>query len=144
MRGRGAFLAAWRDLVAALALVTFAAAGLTALEVSDGSARHRVVLPCGASGEMDFVNSVTGSPVTIQFRVCGALYDFTVRTDAAAEEYYTAGLYELGRRLAGERARELSICSEVGVDVRLGTHRYQVRHGCLEVRSKWATRWFGG
>lgn len=113
---------------------------------ANGETPSRVILsmPHGSPGSLEFVNSVTGSPVTIRFRVAARFEGFSMETDAAAEEYYTAGLYDAGMRLAGEGLRSMRACSEVGMTVRLGAHGQTVRHGCLEVRVLWPTELSGG
>jgi phosphate-selective porin len=47
------------------------------------------------SGDIRFVNSVTGQPVHIDFCIGRRFQAFSVRTDETTEDYYTNGTYDM-------------------------------------------------
>jgi hypothetical protein len=89
------------------------------------------------SGQIRFVNSVTGKPVVIHFRIGSLFNDFTVSTDETTEEYYTNGLYSLNEVVAGDSTDVLRFCSVQGIRLTLGFYDLDVKDGCLEVRLLW-------
>lgn len=89
------------------------------------------------SGQIRFVNSVTGRPVVIHFRIGSLFHDFAVRTDDTTEEYYTNGLYSLNEVVAKESTDILRFCSVRGIRLTLGCYDLDVKDGCLEVRLLW-------
>ena len=56
-------------------------------------------------GRVEFINSVTGRPVVISFKMPWRFSGFSVRTDPGTEEYYTAGGYSWNEQLSKERTR---------------------------------------
>jgi hypothetical protein len=131
--------AAPRHLVAAAsvaAAVVAAAVVRPAVVVTEAGARP-IVLLRGQSGRIRFVNSVTGRPVEIGFRVGTRFHDFAMRTDAATEEYYTSGLYALNEVASREATNALRFCSVTGVHLSVGFHELDARGGCLEVTLPW-------
>jgi hypothetical protein len=89
------------------------------------------------SGQIRFVNSVTGKPVVIRFRVGGLFHDFAFRTDEATEEYYTSGLYALNEVVARDSTDTLRFCSVKGIRLTVGFYDLDVKDGCVEVRLLW-------
>ncbi len=86
---------------------------------------------------MEFVNSVTGRPVLLEFYPVWDFRGFHAYTDPETEAYYTGGEYPWNQALARERQKELRYCSEVGLALRLGGKRCQVAGGGLRVRLLW-------
>ncbi len=120
-------------LVLALALAEVAVRARAAVVTTDHGARRLWVLR-GQAGAIRFVNSVTGRPVEIDFRI-GARFDrFAMRTDAATEEYYTAGLYPVNDVVSRDATAVLRFCSVAGIQLVLGFHHLDVKDGCLEVK----------
>ena len=89
------------------------------------------------SGRIQFVNSVTGRPVAIRFRVGTAFDRFAMTTDPATEEYYTNGVYRLNDVTSTQSTNALRFCSMNGIHLTLGFHDLDVRNGCLEVKLLW-------
>jgi hypothetical protein len=89
------------------------------------------------SGQIRFVNSVTGRPVVIHFRIGSLFHDFAVRTDETTEEYYTNGLYSLNEVVAEESTDMLRLCSIKGIRLTLGFYDLEVEDGCLEIKLLW-------
>ncbi len=87
--------------------------------------------------ELHFVNSVTGRPVSMRFGLPWHFSGFSAHTDPDTESYYTGGEYSWNEKLAGESTRELDYCSEVGISLRLGQFKYQIRHGCVRAAMLW-------
>ena len=92
------------------------------------------------SGDIQFVNSVTGRPVSIGFRIGRRFRGFSVRTDETTEAYYTNGTYDMNMRVAKEDTDHLSFCSVKGITLRMGFYTFAVKDGCLEVTLLW-TLW---
>jgi hypothetical protein len=89
------------------------------------------------SGQIRFVNSVTGRPVAIHFRIGSLFHDFAVSTDETTEHYYTNGLYSMNDALAKDSTDTLRFCSVKGIRLTLGLYDLDVKDGCLEVRLLW-------
>ncbi len=128
--GRRLFLALCLLLAGAVALVK------PAILQTEGGAKL-LVLWRGQTGSIRFVNSVTGQPVAIDFRIGRLFQNFSVATDEATEAYYTHGLYPMGDALAAESERSLKFCSSTGIELRLGFYHVHLRDGCLEARLLW-------
>ena len=90
-----------------------------------------------AAGGKPLINSVTGEPVVIRFRIGGLFRDFSVSTDPLTEAYYTSGTYSLSEAAATEATAALRFCSIGGMSLRLGFYDIEVREECLEVRLLW-------
>ncbi len=110
---------------------------LRLVAVEEGETRRFVLLPPWAEGRVEFVNSVTGKPVLLEFRPLFRFQGFRAYTDAETEAYYTAGAYPWNEALAKERRRELYYCSETGLALRLGESWFQAEGGCLRARLLW-------
>lgn len=89
------------------------------------------------SGQIHFVNSVTGGPVTIRFRIGSRFQAFSFSTNETTEDYYTSGLYDLNRMVAKESTDRLRFCSVKGISLRIGFYSMFVKNGCLEVTLLW-------
>jgi hypothetical protein len=92
------------------------------------------------SGQIQFVNSVTGRPVAIGFHIGRRFQAFSVLTDETTEAYYTNGLYDMNATVAKESTDQLSFCSMRGISLRIGFYTFSVKDGCLEVTLVW-TLW---
>lgn len=86
---------------------------------------------------MEFVNSVTGRPVLLEFYPVWDFRGFHAYTDPDTEAYYTGGEYAWNEVLARERRRELRYCSETGLALKLGGRWFRAQGGCLRVRLLW-------
>jgi hypothetical protein len=128
--GRRVFLAL------CLFLAGLAAVVKPAILQTDGGARL-LLLWRGQTGSIRFVNSVTGEPVAIDFRIGRLFQNFSVATDATTEAYYTHGVYPMGAALAAESNRSLKFCSSTGIKLRLGFYHVHLQDGCLEARLLW-------
>lgn len=89
------------------------------------------------TGEIRFVNSVTGGPVEISFTVLDRFRRFSVQTDKTTEAYYSHGVYELNGAVAGEAKASMNFCSMKGIALRLGFFTYTIQDGCLEAELLW-------
>jgi hypothetical protein len=128
-----------RLLVAAVLLLLGLAWLLRPAVVSTDTGSRLLVLLRWQSGRIQFVNSVTGRPVSIGFRV-GTLFDhFAMSTDPGTEEYYTDGLYAMNDVVTKQSTDTLRFCSINGIHLALGFHDLEVRDGCLEVKLLWTT-----
>lgn len=88
-------------------------------------------------GRVEFVNSVTGRPVLLEFGLPWAFQGFRARTDPETEAYYTGGAYAWNQALAGVRTHSLTYCSEVGLSLSLGGRRFRLEGGCLRAQLLW-------
>ncbi len=121
-------------LVAALFLLVATAAWVVRPAVVTTEAGSRLlVLLRGQAGRIEFVNSVTGQPVQIRFRVGTRFDHFSMRTDPTTEDYYTNGVYAVNDVVSNQSTRSLRFCSVKGIHLDLGFHRLDVHGGCLEV-----------
>ncbi len=118
-----------------LALVLLGLARVVVVE--DGQKRWILLLSAWEQGQVEFVNSVTGKPVLLEFRLPWAFGGFRAFTDPETEAYYTAGQYPWNQALARERRKTLAYCSEVGLALRLGNTWFRVEKGCLRLRLLW-------
>jgi hypothetical protein len=119
-----------------LALLLLAALGR--LVVIDSADRAEALwLWAWQKGRIIFTNSVTGRPVEISFQVLWYFSQFSVRTDAGTEEYYTGGVYRWGPGLAQESNKKLQYCSEVGITMILGARAFRAQGGCLTASLLW-------
>jgi hypothetical protein len=114
-----------------------AAAGIKPTLLQTDSGSRLLVLWRGQSGGVRFVNSVTGQPVAIDFRIGRLFQNFSVATDATTEAYYTHGVYPMSAALAAESTRTLRFCSSTGIELRLGFYHVHLQGGCLEARLLW-------
>lgn len=92
------------------------------------------------SGEIKFVNSVTGRPVAIDFQIGRRFQAFSVHTDETTEAYYTSGTYDMNTRIAEEYTDHLRFCSVKGISLRVGDYTFAVKDNCLELALLW-TLW---
>lgn len=88
-------------------------------------------------GRVEFINSVTGGPVAIHFKMPWRFSGYSVQTDPGTEEYYTAGGYSWNEQLSKEQTRMILYCSEVGVTLTLGGKVYHEQGGCLRAFLLW-------
>lgn len=88
-------------------------------------------------GRIEFINSVTGRPVVICFKIPWRFSNFSVRTDPGTEEYYTAGEYSWNEQLAKEQTRMILYCSEVGITLALGETVFHEQGGCISASLLW-------
>ena len=98
---------------------------------------HLAVFPRRRTGEIRFVNSVTGMPVTINFVILDRFRQFSVQTDETTRAYYSHGVYDLDATLADEATTSLKFCSMKGMTLRLGFSTYTIQDGCLEAELLW-------
>jgi len=125
-----------RFLISGLSLVCLILIVKPAVVQTEDHSRLLVLLRW-QSGEIRFVNSVTGRPVSIHFRVGGLFQDFAVTTDETTEAYYTNGLYSMNDVDSKESVDILRFCSMKGIRLILGFYDLDVKGGCLEVRLLW-------
>ncbi|GLV47774.1 hypothetical protein TJA_09410 [Thermus sp. LT1-2-5] len=125
-------LGSWAFWLSLLLLAAF-----RVVEVESPRGRALLLLTPWQEGRVEFVNSVTGRPVLLEFRPLWAFQGFRAFTDPETEAYYTGGEYPWNERLARERRKELRYCSEVGLALALGGRWFQVAGGCLRVRLLW-------
>jgi hypothetical protein len=125
-----------RFLISGLLLVCLLLIVKPAVVKTDDHSRLLVLLRW-QSGEISFVNSVTGRPVRIHFRIGGLFQNFTVTTDETTEAYYTNGLYSMNDVDSKESIDILRFCSMKGILLNLGFYDLHVKGGCLEVRLLW-------
>jgi len=125
-----------RFLISGLSLVCLILIVNPAVVQTEDHSRLLVLLRW-QSGEIRFVNSVTGRPVSIHFRVGGLFQDFAVTTDETTEAYYTNGLYSMNDVDSKESVDILRFCSMKGIRLTLGFYDLDVKGGCLEVRLLW-------
>jgi len=105
--------------------------------VEEGQKKWYLFLSAWEQGRVEFVNSVTGKPVLLEFRLPWAFQGFQAFTDPETEAYYTAGEYPWNQALAKERRKDLAYCSEVGLALKLGDTWFRVQRGCLRLRLLW-------
>ncbi|QWK23195.1 MAG: hypothetical protein KNN15_07230 [Thermus antranikianii] len=105
--------------------------------VVDGQQKRYLFLSAWEQGRVEFVNSVTGKPVLLEFHLPWAFQGFRAFTDPETEAYYTAGEYPWNQALARERRKTLAYCSEVGLALKLGSTWFRVEKGCLRLRLLW-------
>nr|WP_051946868.1 hypothetical protein [Thermus amyloliquefaciens] len=107
------------------------------VEVEGDEGRRYLLLTAWDEGRVEFVNSVTGRPVLLEFGMPWAFQGFRAFTDPETEAYYTAGEYPWNQALAKERRRALAYCSEMGLALRLGGTWFRAEGGCLRLRLLW-------
>ena len=107
---------------------------LRVVEVEGEGERALLFLLPFQEARVEFLNSVTGKPVLLEFRPLWRFQGFRAYTDPETEAYYTGGEYPWNEALAQERRRELVYCSEVGLSLALGPWRFRAEGGCLRVR----------
>jgi len=104
------------------------------VEVDTGQERaYRLLLPFQEI-RVEFLNSVTGRPVLLEFRPLFRFQGFRAYTDPETEAYYTGGVYPWNQALAKEGRRALLYCSELGLAVRVGGRWFRAEGGCLGLR----------
>lgn len=118
-----------------LLLLALALARVVEVE-GEGGRSHLVLFPW-EEVRVEFVNSVTGRPVLVEFRPLFRFQGFRAYADPETEAYYTAGAYSWNAALARERRKELAYCSETGLALRLGRKWFRAEGGCLRVRLLW-------
>lgn len=125
-----------------LALVLLA---LVRVVVEEGTKPRYMLLTPWEKGQVEFVNTVTGRPVLLEFHLLWAFQGFQAFTDPETEAYYTAGEYPWNQALAKERRKVLAYCSEVGLALKLGGTWFRVQKGCLRLRLLWPPNlWISG
>jgi hypothetical protein len=103
------------------------------------SGTRLLVLLRWQSGKIQFVNSVTEKPVSIDFQIGGLFRNFTVLTDETTESYYTNGLYSMNEAVSRESTDTLNFCSMKGITLTLGFYSFSLKDGCLEVKLLWTS-----
>lgn len=125
-------------------VLTAAALLLRPVSVQGDAFKQTVWLWAWQSGQVRFVNSVTQTPVRIDFGLFNGFSGFNMHTDELTEQYYTHGSYAIDQRLFGEHSQRLHYCSMVGMSVQLGSRLFQVSDGCLEIRILWPPKFRQG
>jgi len=135
-RGKGSRLK-FLSLAITLVLLLFLAGFVRPVSIAGDHGPGTLWLWAWQKGRIEFINSVTGRPVVISFKMPWRFSGFSVRTDPGTEEYYTAGGYSWSKQLAQERTRSLHYCSEVGITMTLGGKVVHARGGCIRAALLW-------
>jgi hypothetical protein len=135
--GRRLFRIEAAFLAVGLALLFFGAGFIRPVKIAGDHGSGLLWLWAWQIGRIEFVNSVTGRPVVIDFKLPWHFSGFSVRTDPGTEEYYTGGTYSWNERLSQEQTREIFYCSEVGVFLILGGKVFQEQGGCIRATLLW-------
>ncbi len=107
---------------------------LRVVEVEGEGERALLFLLPFQEARVEFLNSVTGKPVLLEFRPLWRFQGFRAYIDPETEAYYTGGAYPWNEALARERRKALLYCSEAGLALRLGGRWFRVEKGCLRAR----------
>ncbi len=86
---------------------------------------------------VEFIHSVTGRPVLLEFQPLWRFQGFQAHTDPETEAYYTGGEAPWNQALDRVREKALSYCSEVGLALGLGGRWFKAQGGCLRLRLLW-------
>jgi len=114
-------------LIAILAILPIYAllSKLAVVEIRSGDEVERITITCGSKLVVSFNNSVTGSPVSFLFNVCGdGFQGVGVVADEITVEYYTAGLIDINGSIKAFKSQVLEYCSSQEVRVLLGGGSY--------------------
>ncbi len=125
------------SLAIILAALLFAAGFIRVVKIAGDHGSGILRIWAWQKGSVEFINSVTGRPVVIRFKMPWYFSDFSVRTDPGTEEYYTAGVYAWNEQLLKERTRIIQYCSEVGITLTLGGKVYHEQGGCIRATLLW-------
>lgn len=124
-------------LAVLLAALLGLATTLRVVRVSGDHGQATLIVWAWQAGGIEFINSITGRPVSIRFALPWRFGSFRASADPGTEEYYTSGEYAWNRRLAGESAASLQCCSEVGITVSLGGRSFHEQGGCVRLSLVW-------
>jgi hypothetical protein len=84
---------------------------------------------------VEFLNSVTGRPVLLEFRPLFRFQGFQgLHRPRDRGLLHRRGTYPWNQALAKERRRALLYCSELGLAVRVGGRWFRAEGGCLGLR----------
>lgn len=133
--------------VVALAFVVMAVAFVTLLNttivyvyVEGGLKTARLTL-----GEEDFKihfnSSITGTPVTIHFKIAhGKIRGHALEADEAMIEYYSMGVLDVSTTIKGYETRNIEFCSTQNFKLIIGDRSIELENTCVKVeaRSIWS------
>jgi predicted GIY-YIG superfamily endonuclease len=128
-------------LVSVLLVVFFIKFSRPVLVTSDGG-RKLFLLWSWDKGKIEFVNSVTGAKVDINFSLTHDFTDFYMETNEETENYYTGGTYNINDRLKHERRKALSFSSVKGIKLTLADKVFNIKNESLKVELLWSTEYF--
>jgi len=120
-----------------LFVLIFLSAFIRPVKIATERGSSTLLLWACQKGRIDFINSITGHPVTIRFAMPWRFSGFFAETDPGTEDYYTTGLYRWNDRLSEERTRNISYCSEVGVALTFGKKVIRTKGGCISATLLW-------
>lgn len=125
------------SLTLLLSILIIGGAFIRPVKVTTDGSSSTLTLWAWQKGRIDFINSITGRPVTIRFAIPWRFSGFSAATDPGTEDYYTAGLYRWNDQLAKEHTRNIRYCSEVGVVLTLGDSVIRAKGGCISATLLW-------
>jgi hypothetical protein len=128
-------------LISVLLVVFFIKFSRPILITSDGG-KEFFLFWSWDKGKIEFVNSVTGAKVDINFSLTHDFSDFYMKTNEETENYYTGGTYNINDRLKNERRKALSFSSVKGIKLTLANKVFNIKNDSLKVELLWSTDFF--
>jgi len=108
---------------------------LAVVEIRSGDEVERITITCGSKLVVSFNNSVTGSPVSFLFDICGdGFQGVGVVADEITVEYYTAGLIDINGSIKAFKSQVLEYCSSQEVRVLVGGRELSFKGVCVVLR----------
>jgi hypothetical protein len=100
--------------------------------VVDSSETLILAMPCGSLFSIAFNNSVTNSPVRIDYRYCnGYVAGVAMYTDQATSEYYSVGLIDVNRSLSQYGSDRVIFCSTQSLLITTQNWSRSFNGGCV-------------
>ena len=127
-----------KGAVTALFFIVLLSLLLRPVQITTDNGSRIYILTVFNKGKAEFINSVTGAKVEIFFSLKNHFQDFYMKTDEKTENYYTSGLYNINNLLKNEKKDVLNYCSIKGITLTLGTHKFNIKNDCLEVKLLWS------
>lgn len=84
--------------------------------------------------KLHFNSSITGTPVTIHFKIAhGKIRGHNLEADEAMIEYYSMGILEVSTAVKGYESRNMEFCSTQNYKLIIGDRRIELENTCVKV-----------
>ncbi len=86
--------------------------------------------------KLSFNSSITGTPVTIHFKIThGRIRGHALEADEAMIEYYSMGMLNVSTTVKGYESRNIEFCSTQNFKIIIGDMRIKLKNTCIRVEA---------
>ncbi|MEM2223183.1 MAG: hypothetical protein QXR02_07285 [Acidilobaceae archaeon] len=95
---------------------------------------------CESRLKILFINSITGAPVELSFKLGDVIRGEYIKTDEATMEYYSSGVLDVESNFRSYESKTLKFCSMLGFKIRVENLLFKLEREykgvCVELKTK--------